>query len=176
MVTNMLINVNYYHNKNNSFSWLFPLRQTNITLKHWFSSDLFIGLKIQGIFLTFKIIARTYLKFMILLLTDIFTFFYILYKKKVLESRKFSTSGFYRIYTFWKVLNTISLFLRNVCLTVRLSVSFSMSEKFCGAQAKRLTCRVTWNFIFNCILIWADTDFSAYHSRESVIVWNLPFL
>ena len=47
-----------------------------------------------------------------------FTFFYILYKKKALESWKFSTSGFWRIYKFWGVLNKISLFLQNICLSV----------------------------------------------------------
>ena len=48
----------------------------------------------------------------------IFTFFYILYKKKVFESWKFSNSGFWRIYTRLDVLNAISLFLQNVCLSV----------------------------------------------------------
>ena len=47
----------------------------------------------------------------------LFTFFYIPYKKKVLD-REISTSGFRRIYMFWDVLNTISLFIQNVCLCV----------------------------------------------------------
>ena len=46
-----------------------------------------------------------------------FTFFYM-QKKKVLDSRKFSTSSFRWIYMFWDVLNTIWPFLENVCLYV----------------------------------------------------------
>ena len=40
------------------------------------------------------------------LLVFLFTFFSI-HKKKVLDSRKFSTSGFWWIYMFWDVLNSI---------------------------------------------------------------------
>ena len=56
-------------------------------------------------------------------LTQIFTFFYI-YKKEVLGSRKFSTSGVRWIYIFWDVLNKIWPILENVCLLVCLSVLF----------------------------------------------------
>ena len=45
----------------------------------------------------------------------LFTFFCI-HKKKVLDSRKFSASGFRWIDIFWDVLNTIWPFLENVCL------------------------------------------------------------
>ena len=46
-------------------------------------------------------------------------FYFILYKQnKKLVSCKFSTSGFCWICTFWDVLNTIWLFLENVCLCV----------------------------------------------------------
>ena len=57
----------------------------------------------------------------------IFTFFYV-HKKKILGSRKFSTSGFWWIYMFWNVLNTIWPFLENVCLSVGLSVCLYASE------------------------------------------------
>ena len=53
---------------------------------------------------------------MLKLLCHIFTFFYM-HKKKVLDSQKFSTSGFRWIYMFWDVLNTIWPFLKNVCLS-----------------------------------------------------------
>ena len=48
-----------------------------------------------------------------------FTFFYI-HKKKVLDSRKFSTTGFRWIDMFWDVLNTIGPFLEKVCLSTIL--------------------------------------------------------
>ena len=52
-----------------------------------------------------------------------YTFYFLLYKKKkVLVSCKFSFSGFRWIYTFWDVLNTIWLFLENVCLCVSVYV------------------------------------------------------
>ena len=49
---------------------------------------------------------------------DFITFFYI-HKKKILDSRKFSTSGFRCIHMFWDVLNSISPFLENVCLSTK---------------------------------------------------------
>ena len=61
-------------------------------------------------------------------LSTIITFF-CRHKKKVLGSRKFLTSGFWWIYRFWGVLNTIWPFLENVCLSICLSVY--MSPKFC---------------------------------------------
>ena len=67
-------------------------------------------------------------------LLHIFTFFYI-HKKKVLDSRKFSTSGFRWIYMSWDVLNTIWPFLENVCLSVCLSVGLSVL--FCGRCISR---------------------------------------
>ena len=51
-------------------------------------------------------------------------YYFLLYKqKKVLVSCKFSISGFRGIYTFWDVLNTIWLFLENVCLSVCVPVT-----------------------------------------------------
>ena len=62
-----------------------------------------------------------------------FTFFYT-HKKKVLNSLKLPTSGFWWIFMIWDVLNTIWSFLENVCLSVGRSVgrSVCMSPKFCG--------------------------------------------
>ena len=48
---------------------------------------------------------------------EFFTFFYT-YKKKVLDSCKFSTASFRWIYVFWDVLNMIWPFLENVCLLI----------------------------------------------------------
>ena len=59
----------------------------------------------------------------ILLQFDIFITFFYMHKKKVLDSRKFSTSGFRWIWMFWSVLNTIWPFLENVCLSVYMHVS-----------------------------------------------------
>ena len=50
-------------------------------------------------------------------------YYFLLYKKKkVLVSCKFLISGFWWFYTFWDVLSTIWLFLKNVCLCVCVSV------------------------------------------------------
>ena len=64
----------------------------------------------------------------------IFIFFHIR-KKKALDSRKFSTSGFRRIYMLWDIFNTIWPFLENVCLCV------CMSPKFCGHCISRTNAR-----------------------------------
>ena len=48
--------------------------------------------------------------------TLLFIFYFLLHK--VLVLCKFSTSGFWWIYTFWNVMNTIWLFLENFCLSV----------------------------------------------------------
>ena len=55
----------------------------------------------------------------------IFTFFYA-HKKKVLDSRKFSTSSLRWIDMLWNVLNTIWPFLENVCLAGWLSACLSV--------------------------------------------------
>ena len=79
---------------------------------------------------------------MCVLIHALFTFFYI-HKKKVLDSRKFSTDGFRWIDMFWDVLNTIWPFLENVCLSVGLSVCLSvcrsvcLSVLFCGRRILR---------------------------------------
>ena len=53
----------------------------------------------------------------------LFTFFYI-HKKKILDSRKFSTSDFRCIYMFWDVMNAIWPLLENACLPVCMSPKF----------------------------------------------------
>ena len=53
---------------------------------------------------------------------QLFIFFYIVYKTKVLVPWKFLTSRFRLIYMFWGFLKTISLFLQNAWLSVCLSV------------------------------------------------------
>ena len=52
--------------------------------------------------------------------TKIFRIFIFYFIHKVLDSRKFSTSGLRWIYILWDVLNTIWPFLENVCLNVCL--------------------------------------------------------
>ena len=75
----------------------------------------------------------------------IFTFFHILDMKKVSESWKFLTSSIWWIYTFWDVLNTISLFLQNVCLST------------CGTNfVAELAIRFWW---------YSWLDFDAYRSK-----------
>ena len=86
-----------------------------------------------------------------------FTFFYILYKKKVLESWKFSSPGFWRIYTFWNILNTISLFLQYLHYFLQflhlMSVGMSVYDtNFVTSLAQKVTHKIAWNFIFSCIL------------------------
>ena len=75
----------------------------------------------------------------------VFSFFYI-NKKKVLNSRKFSTSGFRWVYTFWDILNTIWLFLENVFLSACLCVC---DKKFLASAARELMNRISWNFVFS---------------------------
>ena len=64
------------------------------------------------------------------------------FKKKVLISWKFSTSVFWWIYTFLDVLNTIRLFLENVCLYV-------CDKNFVASVARELMNRISWNFMFS---------------------------
>ena len=78
--------------------------------------------------------------------SSLYTFFYI-HEKKVLESWKFSTSGFRWIYMFWDVLNKIWRILENICLSV------CMSPKFCGYCISNLMRRNWWNTVFSCTLI-----------------------
>ena len=75
-----------------------------------------------------------------------FTFFYI-YKKKILDSGKFSTSGFWWFYMFWNVLNTIWLFRENVCLSVCVC-----DKNFMASVARELIHRISWNFVFRVTL------------------------
>ena len=79
-----------------------------------------------------------------------FPFYFLLYKKKkVLVSCKFSISGFRWIYTFWHVLNTIWLFLENVCLSMCLCVC---DKNFVASVARELMHEISWNFIFSILL------------------------
>ena len=80
----------------------------------------------------------------------LFTFFHM-HKKKVLDLRKFSTSGFRWIYMFWNVLNTIWPFLENVCLCVCL-------QNFVDTVSQEQMHGKSWNFLFSCTLITTGTD------------------
>ena len=91
-----------------------------------------------------------------------FTFFYM-HKKKVLDLRKFSTSGFGWIYMFWDVPSTIWPFLEIVWLSV------CMSPKFCGHSISRTYKQKLMKFYIqlHLDLSWCWLDFSVYHSRSS---------
>ena len=63
---------------------------------------------------------------------------FLLYKlKKVLVRRKFLISGFWSIYTFWDVLQTIWLFLKNVSLSFCLCASLC-DKNFVASLAHEL--------------------------------------
>ena len=104
-----------------------------------------------------------------------FTFFNI-HKKIVLDSRKFSASGFRWIYLFWDVLNKDWPFLKNVCLSVGLFVC--MSRKFCGIYISRIN---EWKLMNLYIqlhfdIIWCWLDFYVYRSRRSDVIRIFWFL
>ena len=103
------------------------------------------------------------------------TFFYI-HRKKVLDSRKFSTSGFQWIYMFSDVPNTIWPFLENVCMSV--SRSAGMSPKFCGHCISRTNARkmIKLYILLHLDVIWCWLSFGAYRSRSSDVVRNFWFL
>ena len=98
----------------------------------------------------------------------LFTFCYI-HKKKVLDSRIFSTSGFRWIYMFWDVLKTIWPFLEYICLFVFLLVC--MSLKFCGHCISRINERKLMKLYMrlqrDIICCWLDL---------MQIPWEVPML
>ena len=78
----------------------------------------------------------------------IFIFFCILCKEKVFEFWKFSIFGFKRIYMFWNVLQTISLFLQNICLS---AVGLSECDtNFVTLLAQKIMNRIMCNFVLSC--------------------------
>ena len=99
------------------------------------------------------------------------TFFYI-HKKRVLDSRKFSTCSFRWIYMFWDVLNTIWPFLENVCPFVCLSVLF------CGRCISRTNGRKWMELDIQLHLygIWSWLNFGVYRSRSSDFIRIFWFL
>ena len=102
---------------------------------------------------------------------NFFTFFYT-HKKKVLGSRKFSTSGFRWIYMFWDVLNKIWPFLESVCLSV------STPPKFCGHCITRTNgwILMKFNIKLHIYVIWSSLDFGVYRLRSFNVIWNFWFL
>ena len=101
----------------------------------------------------------------------VLTIFYI-HKKKILNSRKFSTCDFRLIYMFWGILNSIWPFLKNVCLSLRMSPKFDrhcISRTNCQKLMKlyiQLYLHITW-----CIL-----DFGAFGSRSFNVIRYFRFL
>ena len=106
---------------NHIFLMMHGLKSLHFTSKKMETGKLEITLS----FLHFS--TRSMILFFSLLI--LISFFYI-HKKKVLDSRKFLTSGFRLIYTFWDVLNTVWPFLEIVCPSVCLSL-ICISPKFC---------------------------------------------
>ena len=78
-----------------------------------------------------------------------FYLFYVLHKKKVLEWSKFSI----RIYILWDVLNTTSLFLRNICVAQikcvwhKFCTTFCDSAKTCGQNCMKFYIQLHLNII-----------------------------
>ena len=103
---------------------------------------------------------------------DIFPFFYV-HKKKLLDSRKFSKSGFRWIHMLWDVLLTIWTFLENFCLSICLSVCLSlcMHPKFCEDCISRTNARKLMKHYIQLHfdIIWCWLNLGAYHSRSTEI-------
>ena len=101
-------------------------------------------------FLWFVCVSATYG----LLFTFLLCSIYIRRKYWIRES--FLTSGFRCIYMFWDVLNTIWLFLENVCLSVIINV-WCMNNYFVGSQSQKLMFGIESNLIFSKILTETGT-------------------
>ena len=97
----------------------------------------------------------------------IFTFFYI-HKKKVLDVRKFSTSGFRWIYMFRDVLNTIWSLPENVCLSAYVCI-----QKFLGTVSQELMRKLMKLYIqLHPDIIQCWSEFGSYCSWSSDVVRN----
>ena len=150
--------------KNSSFSMFFKRQKTSsrttmllASFCIWqslFASFINENYEISALLKNFLRILSIYhdIKYLNLLL--IFTFFYI-HKMKILDSRKFSKSGFRRIYMFWDVLDTIWPFLENVCLSVCRSVCLYY---FVDAVSPELMGGNWWNLTFSCIFMGLRAD------------------
>ena len=101
----------------------------------------------------------------------IISFFY-LHKKKVLGSRKISTSSFRWVYLFWDVQNTIRPFLETVYPSV---CTPPKSFGHCTSRTRGLK----WMKLYiqlHLYVIWSWVDFGVYRSRSSNVIRNFWFL
>ena len=97
--------------------------------------------------------------------------FFCMHKKKVLESRKFSTHGFWWIYIFWYVLNTIWLFLEKVCMYVSILQNFVHGI---SRTNERKLMKFYIQLHLDIILSWLH--FGVCRSRSSDVTRNFWFL
>ena len=91
-----------------------------------------------------------------------FVKFLLYHQKKVLDSWKFSTSGFWWIYMIWDALNTIWPLLENVCLSV------CRSPKFCGNCISGSNARKLMKLYIQLHLdkIWFSLDFACISFKK----------
>ena len=97
-----------------------------------------------------------------------------------MDSQKFSTSGFWWIYIFWDVLNTIWPFLENVCLYV------VCHQNFVDTVSQKLMHGKWWNFmLLHLDVIWCWLDFGIsqncmqlylIHIMLHQSLWNWKYL
>ena len=85
--------------------------------------------------------------------------------KKVLVSLKFLTFCFWCIHTFFDALNTIWLFLENVCLCVTV-------KNFLASTSRELIKRISWNFSFKLMSL-INRRCSSIFSGIIGISWSL---
>ena len=118
---------------------------------------------------TYKSLRKYLMK--INLKISLFSDFIWIHKKKVLDSRKFSTSCFRcRLHVLSCPEHDLTIFRK--CLSV------CISPKFCGHCISRTNARKLMKLFIQLHLdiIWCWLDFGAYRSRSSDVVRNFWFL
>ena len=103
-----------------------------------------------------------------------FTFFCI-HKKKGLNLRKFSTSGFRWIYLFWHVMNIIWPFLKNIRQSAyRSDWLYACLQNFVDTVSQELIRGNQWNFVFSCTLIYIGADqILVYIAQEVPMLFDI---
>ena len=100
------------------------------------------------------------------------TFFYIVYKKKVMQLRKFLTSSFWWIYTFWEHDYTVHTECPSVCEW----------HKSCGRASANLEDRnsmkiyIWYIWLFGFSINWCWLYLNEYCSRSSDVVQMILLL
>ena len=140
------------------FNWLIFLNLINFTAKYPMK-------------LIMPHLQLTYIAFM----QYLFIFFFI-HKKKVLDLRKFLTTGFRRIYMFWDVWIRFSNFWK-MSVWLHICVSVCMSPKFCGHCISRINVQKLMKLYIhlNLDIIQCWLDFGAQKVpmfEIFVFLWN----